>query len=51
MIANVDKSEHFSQNRVVEYNPFGFKLNLFTEKPVNYDSWENDWENFNQQLI
>jgi hypothetical protein len=30
LIANVDKS----QNRVVEYNPFEFELNLFTEKPV-----------------
>jgi hypothetical protein len=34
LIANVDKSEYFSQNRVKEYNPFELKLNLFTEKPV-----------------
>jgi hypothetical protein len=28
------KATHFFQNRLVEYNLFKFKLNLFTEKPV-----------------
>jgi hypothetical protein len=44
------KATRFFQNRVVEYNPFKFKLNLFTEKPV-MTTHEKMIEKTNQQLI
>ncbi len=31
------KATHFFQNRIVENNPFEFKLNLFTEKPKTHE--------------